>query len=123
VTEKVTVATTSPKTFRVQGIPAEYDPDAVSELLSGLFGLNGQESDIELRSLALDVERRDEKVATISSPRLEAALKTGDQWQKTLPGPINGALSAGRRHVILDTRFYSFTPLAVPEDEDEHLFE
>src|SRR4051794_21173008 len=117
------MATTSPKTFRVQGVPAEYDPDAVSELLCSLFELNGQESDIKVHSLALDVERRDEKVATISSPRLEAALKTGDQWQKTLPGPTNGALSAGLRHVILDTRFDNFTPLAVPEGEDKHLFE
>jgi hypothetical protein len=117
------MATASPKTFRVQGIPAEYGPDAVSELLNGLFGLNGQESDIALHSLALDVERRDEKVATISSPRLEAVLETGDQWQKSLPGPTHGALSAGRRHVILDARFYSFTPLAVPEDGDKHFFE
>ena len=117
------MATASPKTFRVQGIPAEYSPDAISELLNGLFGLNSQESDIALHSLALDVERRDEKVATISSPQFEAALETGDQWQKSLPGPTSGALSAGRRHVILDTQFYSFTPLVVPEDEDKHLFE
>ena len=115
------MTTASPKTFRVQGIPSEYDPDAVSELLNGLFGLNSQESDITLRSLALDVERRDEKVAIISSPRLEAALGTGDQWQKPLPGPTKGALSAGRRHIILDTRFYGLTPLAVPEDN--HFFE
>ena len=117
------MTTASPKTFRVQGIPVEYGPDDVSELLNSLFGLNGQESDIALHSLALDVERRDEKVATISSPRLEAALETGDRWQKSLPGLTSGALSVGRRHVILDTRFYSFTPLAVPEDEDKHLFE
>src|SRR5437764_15324173 len=37
VTGNVTVTTASPKTFRVQGIPAEYDPDAVSNLLNGLF--------------------------------------------------------------------------------------
>jgi hypothetical protein len=123
VTGEATVTTASLKTFRVQGIPAEYGPDAISELLNGLFGLNGQESDITLHSLALDVERRDEKVATISSPRLEAALETGDHWQKPLPGPTSGALSARRRHVTLDTRFYSFTPLAVTEDEDKHSFE
>jgi hypothetical protein len=123
VTGKVTATTAGPKTFRVQGIPAEYGPGAISELLNSLFALNGQESDIALHSLALDVERQDEKVATISSPRLEAALETGDQWQKSLPGPTNGALSVGRWHVILDTRFYSFTPLAVPEDEDKHIFE
>jgi hypothetical protein len=91
--------------------------------MNGLFGLNNQESDISLRSLALDVERWDEKVATITSPRLEEALKTGDQWQKSLPGPANGALSAERRCVTLDTHFYSFTPLAVPEGEVKHLFE
>lgn len=123
MTGTATVTTASPKTFRVQGIPAEYGPGAISELLNSLFGLNGQESDIALHSLALDVERRDEKAATISSPRLEATLEAGDQWQKPLPGPASGALSAGRRHVILDTRFSSFTPLAVPEDEDKHLFE
>jgi hypothetical protein len=123
VTGEAKVTTASPKTFRVQGIPAEYGPDAISELLNGLFGLNGQEPDIALHSLALDVERRDEKVATIGSPQLEAALGTGDHWQKPLPGPTSGALLAGRRHVTLDTRFYNFTPLAVPEDEDKHLFE
>lgn len=117
------MATTSPKTFRVQGIPAECGPDAVSELLQGLLGLNGQEPDIELRSLASDVERQDEKVATFSSPRIEAALEAGDQWQMTLPSPTNGALSARRRHLIVDTRFDHFTPLAVSEDEDKHHFE
>jgi hypothetical protein len=123
VTAKVSGATTSPKPFRVQGIPAEYGADDILELLNDLFGLNDQESDITLRSLALDVERRGEKVVTISSSRLEAALETGDQWQKPLPGPTNGALSAGRRYVTLDTHFYGFTPLAVPENEVEHHFE
>lgn len=123
MTEKVTVALTSPKTFRVQGIPAEYGTNTVLQLLNDLFGPNGQESVISLRSLALDVERQDEKVATIDSPQFKAALESGEQWQISLPGPTNGALSAGRRYIILDTSFYSFTPLAVPEDEDKHLFE
>jgi hypothetical protein len=121
VTEKAARATTSPKTFRVQGIPAEYGLDAVGDLLKGVVGLNEHESDIEVGSLALDVERRNEKVATISSSRLEAFLGPGDRWQKALPISTKSNVSAGRRHIILDTGFYSLTTLAAPEDN--HLFE
>lgn len=74
-------------------------------------------------SLALDVERRDEKVATVNSSKLQVFLTTGEQWEKALPNPIDGARSIGQRYIILDERFYNFTPFAVPEAKNEHLFE
>ena len=114
---------TSPKTFRVQGIPAKYSLDTVSELLESLFGPSDQQRRIEVCSLALDIERHDEKVATVTSSQLGAFLTTGEQWQKALPNPINGARSVGQRHIVLDERFYNFTPFAVPKIENEHLFE
>lgn len=119
--EKVTVASTTAKAFRVQGIPAGYDRDAISGLVNNVFGLDNQKSDIELRSLGLD--RQDEKVAIISSPRLEAVLSTGEQWRKDLPDQTSISRPAGRRQIMLDTQFYDFTPLAIPEDEDKHYLE
>lgn len=115
------VASTTAKAFRVQGIPAGYDGDAISGLVNNLFGLDNQKSDIELRSLGLD--RQGEKVAIIISPRLEAVLSTGEQWREDLPDQARTPRPAGRRQIMLDTQFYGFTPLAIPEDEDKHCLE
>ena len=109
--------------FRVQGFPVEYDLDAISRRINDLFGLDGQESDIELRSLASDLERQGERVAIVVSPRLEAVLQTGEQWRKGFPDPTSKAQPGGRRQIMLDTHFYGFTPLAVPEGEDKYCFE
>lgn len=74
-------------------------------------------------SLALDIERHDQKVATISSSKLEAFLTTGEQWQKAVPNLSDGARPVKGRQIILDDRFYYFTPFAVPEVETDYLFE
>ncbi|KAL9097450.1 MAG: hypothetical protein Q9165_000346 [Trypethelium subeluteriae] len=121
--EAPTVATRVFKTFRVQGIPLEYGPDAMAALLGSLFGVDDRDPDIETFSLCVDAERRDNQVATISSAQLQANLATGDQWRSPIPSHDNGSTFTRRRHILMDTHFYGVTPLSIPKEEDEHLYE
>lgn len=105
----------SHKTYRVKGIPPEYGPSNVGGFLTRLLELDEQDSDVELGSLTSDLERKNEKVATFSSSRLEATLGSSDQWYKPLPLVTDETLLARKAYVTLDTKFHDFTPLAVPE--------
>lgn len=90
-------------------------------MLKRLLKLDEQDSDIELGSLTPDLERQNEKVATFSSSRLGATLGSVDQLHKLLPLATDGTPLARKIYVTLDTKFYDFTPLAVPEGG--HIFE
>jgi hypothetical protein len=89
-------------------------------LLKRLLQLD-DDSDIEIGSLTSDLERQDEKVATVSSSRFEAALGPSDQWYKILPPTTDGTLPPRKTYVSLDTNFHDFTPLAIPGGD--YLFE
>lgn len=109
-------------TFRVQGIPTEQNAQTTPELLNRLFELDHQESDIDVYSLAPDAGRQGEKVATIVSPRVQAAVGSGVRWRKPLLDVPSEMALTRRREVSLDVEFHGLTPLTAPDKED-YLFE
>jgi hypothetical protein len=119
----------SNKTYRIQGIPPQYEPHSVAPFLESLLGLEKDSCDRNLCSLAPSPVFPNEKVATLTTLKLDALLGLGDRWYYSIPEDGEevvggeGSLITGSRHIMIDTSFYGFTPLSAPAGEHEFEYE
>jgi hypothetical protein len=114
------------KTYRIQGIPSQYEPFEVLPFLESLLGLEEDSCDRRLCSLAPSPVFPKEKVATLTASKLDELLGPGERWHYSLPeggkeavAVGDGVIATGSKHIMIDTSFYGFTPLSAPAGEHE----
>jgi hypothetical protein len=123
-------------TFRVQGLPADYDRGAAKALVEAAARLNIDSSDVTVHSLAPSASPPREKTATITSKQLALALRPqpsqeSQRWKLTISAsqlPVamersDDAHDQTDLQVSIDTDFEGFTPLHSFEDVADHKLE
>ena len=110
------------KTYRVQGIPAQYSADLWADQL--LRSALGDNTGLIIHSLGLDPSPSGDdqfKVATVSFRNEPALFQDGkDEW--TLPVFIQ-SISGGNHSITVDSHFLGFTPLNDFEYDSAHKIE
>lgn len=96
------------KTFRLRGIPKEWDKAEVQRRVKDRLSLGDNEA-VVVRSLSKNPYRHEERVATIEFPR-NALTELGDNAKSEL-----GIMIEGHR-LLLDTNFFGMTPLHGADD-------
>ena len=109
------------KTYRVRGIPNDYNRERTRETLNLVLGLCNTDGNLKLGSLATS-PYRSEKVATISFREIPLRLREGDEWYFEQPDTdIDYPLPS--HQIVIDSHFGDFTPLRTFESESDHAIE
>lgn len=96
------------KTFRLRGIPNEWDRAEVQQRVKEGLGLSGDDK-IVVRSLSRNSCRHGERVATMELPK-SSLTKLGESIQS------EWLITAKGHELLLDTHFFGMTPLHAADD-------
>jgi hypothetical protein len=110
------------KTYRVRGIPYDYDGERTRETLNLVLGLCNTDGNLKLGSLATS-PYRGEKVATISFREIPQRLWEGNEWHFKQPDTDDTDYRLPRHQIAIDSHFRDFTPLRTFESESDHAIE
>jgi protein SERAC1 len=113
----------SGRTFRIQGIPLNWNAEQVRTFLANHedLQLEGGASDPIIESLAEEVHRRS-RMGTVSFRSLPPKLQRNHQWKLILSSSSIGSRSARAQSLSLDDEFLGITTLYSPSLED-HIIE
>ncbi|KAK5332764.1 hypothetical protein LTR98_011101, partial [Exophiala xenobiotica] len=114
------ITTTSPiVTYRVRGIPCEWDQDLFEALLTRVLCPTSS-AGINICSLAKTPYPQKEKVATVAfvrTPDFAVQEPLRDEWQLDIPCDQDENKGYDNISLVFDTHFRGFTPLHSKRDE------
>jgi hypothetical protein len=110
------------KTYRVRGIPNDYNRERTRETLNLVLGLCNTDGNLKLGSLATS-PYRSEKVATISFREIPPCLRKGNEWRFEQPDTDDIDYPLPSHQIVIDSHFWDFTPLRTFESESDHAIE
>lgn len=112
------VAPKETDTFRVSGVPADWDSQ---ELQSFLQDQESIRDVVEIESLAAENEDRSQ-VATITFENTPSQLQHGRRWPIPIPTVSDTNIKPGRKqHLTIDRDFYGITALYTPSPQDHKI--
>jgi len=112
----------SGRTFRIQGIPLNWDAKQVRTFLANHEDLQLEDgvSDPIIESLAEEVHGRS-RTGTVSFRSLPPKLQKNHQWKLILSSSSTGSRPARAQALSLDDEFLGITTLYSPSLEDHKI--
>lgn len=104
-------------TFRVSGVPANWDSRKLQSFLQDQESI----TDVEIESLASEDDGRSQ-VATITFANTHSKLQHGRRWAIPIPTVSEADMKPGRKqHLTIDSDFHGMTTLFAPSPQDHKI--
>ena len=117
------MAISSTTVFRVRGLPANRSLEDISAILERCLGMPSEVSGLSIASLAEDIHRPSEQVATLSFlkslPETFSKAADSNKWPVNLLDTDYNPTKSHRRTLTFDTHFRGLTVLNNPVSYDE----
>ncbi|KAI7761028.1 hypothetical protein LZL87_011433 [Fusarium oxysporum] len=103
------------KTFRISGVPSEWNKDRLQSFLADQDGIDGP----DINSLAININNCS-STGTATFQKIPRQLQNGGSWKIPIPS-LPGNSSAHKQCLELDSAFLGITPLYSPRLEDHEV--
>ncbi|PTB43606.1 hypothetical protein M441DRAFT_56598 [Trichoderma asperellum CBS 433.97] len=110
-----TIASKETNTFRVSGVPVDWDSQELQTFLRDQESIKGV---VEIESLASENDGRSQ-MATVTFENTPSQLQHGRRWPIPIPAVSNTNIKPGRKqHLTIDRDFHGITALYTPSPQD-----